>query len=594
MRITVQQYWDLLIDYLRPQRGWVIGLAVLLFANIGLQLINPQIMRNYLDAALGGEDLMVLTEMAAIFIVIAILQQIVAVGVTYLSENVSWTATNWLRYDLAKHCLNLDMSFHNEHTPGEMIERIDGDINALSNFFSQFTLQILGNSILLIGVLILLFMENVIVGWSIGVFVIITLIVINKLRNIAVPHWKESREASAEFYSYLEERIAGTEDIRASGAKDYVMRGYFVKLRRFWETTVKARLMAFALVNITWILFSIGTATAFISGAILFRQGVLTMGTVYLISHYTWMLSRPIERISQEIERLQEAGAGVARIQEFLEIDTKLDDVRVSGTDQGAEKLPRGSLNVGLENVSFYYDDRDAGEDPELILKNITFHQQSGKVLGLLGRTGSGKTTLTRLLFRLYDPQEGQVLLGDTDLRDIPLVDLRQRVGIVTQNVQLFNASIRDNLTFFDPEIPDEDILDVIHQLGLTRWYEGLEKGLDTILAAGGGDLSAGEAQLLALTRIFLKDPGLVILDEASSRLDPATEQLLENALDCLLDGRTGIIIAHRLATVQRADEIMILDEGRILEHGERQTLAADPNSRFYQLLQTGMEEVLV
>lgn len=590
MRVSIQQYWDLLVGYLRPQQGRVTGLGLLLFANIGLQLVNPQIMRNYLDAALSGDTLETLTKMAVVFIVIAVIQQVVAVGVTYLSENVSWTATNWLRFDLAKHCLYLDMSFHNAHTPGEMIERIDGDINALSNFFSQFTLQILGNSILLVGVLVLLFLENITVGIAIGVFVAVTLYVINKLRDIAVPHWKESRQASAEFYSYLEERIAGTEDIRASGAVSYVMRGFHHKLYRFWETTVKARLMAFALVNITWVLFAAGTATAFVVGAVLYREGVLTMGTVYLIAHYTGMLSRPIERISQEIERLQEAGAGVARIREFLRIERELKEV----TDQDERRLPPGSLAVALENVSFAYEDDESGDHPELVLKGISFDLEPGKVLGLLGRTGSGKTTLTRLLFRLYDPQGGCVRLGGTDVRDVLITNLRQRVGIVTQNVQLFHASIRDNLTFFDPEIPDGDILAVIRQLGLTSWYKSLEDGLDTVLAAEGGDLSAGEAQLLALTRIFLRDPGLIILDEASSRLDPATEQLLEQAIGRLLENRTGIIIAHRLATVQRADEIMILEKGQVLEHGERDVLVSDPGSHFYQLLQTGMAEVLV
>jgi len=546
-------------------------------------------MRDYLDAALEGDALATLTRMAVVFMVIAVVQQIVAVGVTYLSENVSWTATNWLRFDLAKHCLYLDMSFHNEHPPGEMIERIDGDINALSNFFSQFTLQILGNSILLVGVLVLLFLENITIGFAIGIFVVVTLVVINRLRNIAVPHWKESRDASAGFYSYLEERIAGTEDIRASGAKGYVMRGFYIKLRRFWETTVKARLMAFALVNITWILFSTGTATAFIVGANLYRQGILTLGTVYLISHYTWMLSRPIERISQEFERLQEAGAGVARIREFLGVERVLKDV-----DIGAEvHLPGGSLSVSLDNVSFAYQDGETGDQPEMVLKGVSFNLEPGKVLGLLGRTGSGKTTMTRLLFRLYDPQGGVVRLGDTNVRGVRVEELRKRVGIVTQNVQLFHASIRDNLTFFDPEIPDEDILAVIHQLGLTRWYGTLEQGLDTVLAAGGGDTSAGEAQLLALTRIFLKDPGLIILDEASSRLDPATEQLLESAIDRLLENRTGIIIAHRLATVQRADEIMILEQGELLEHGGRAALAEDPGSQFSLLMKSGMEDVL-
>jgi ABC-type multidrug transport system fused ATPase/permease subunit len=165
---------------------------------------------------------------------------------------------------------------------------------------------------------------------------------------------------------------------------------------------------------------------------------------------------------------------------------------------------------------------------------------------------------------------------------------------MVTQNIQLFNASVRDNLTFFDRNIPDERILQVLRDLGLWAWYTSLPEGLDTELESGGGGLSAGEAQLLAFTRIFLQDPGLVILDEASSRLDPATENLIERAVDTLVQDRTAIIIAHRLGTVQRADEILILEQGRISEHGPREMLAGDPRSRFYSLLQTGMmEEVL-
>jgi ATP-binding cassette subfamily B protein len=218
-------------------------------------------------------------------------------------------------------------------------------------------------------------------------------------------------------------------------------------------------------------------------------------------------------------------------------------------------------------------------------------------VLGLLGRTGSGKTTLTRLLFRLYDINAGEICLGDVDLRAAKLADLRQRIGIVTQDVQLFQASVRDNLTLFDHSISDERIMQALDDLDLLSWFHTLPGGLDTELASGNGGLSAGEAQLLAFARVFLKDPGLVILDEASSRLDPATEARIERAIDKLLrpDGsrRTCIIIAHRLSTVQRADEILLLEQGRIVEHGPRAQLAADSDSRFSKLLQTGMTEVL-
>jgi ABC-type multidrug transport system fused ATPase/permease subunit len=250
-------------------------------------------------------------------------------------------------------------------------------------------------------------------------------------------------------------------------------------------------------------------------------------------------------------------------------------------------QLPAGPLSVQLDRVSFRYEEGDE------VLRDVSFQLAPGRVLGLLGRTGSGKTTITRLLVRLYDPQSGTLSIGEANLRDIGFADLRRRVGMVTQDVQLFKATVRDNLTFFDSRIPDERILEVLEEVGLAGWLQRLPNGLQTVLGTGGSGLSAGEAQLLAFARVFLKDPGLVILDEASSRLDPVTERLVERAVDRLFAGRTGIVIAHRLKTVQRADDILILEDGRVAEYGRRTELAADPRSRFSALLRTGLEEVL-
>ena len=588
-KISPQQYWQLLLDYLRPQRARVFWLALLLLGNIVLQLANPQILRLFLDTALAGGAMAMLTNLAIWFIVIALVQQAMAIGVTYLGENVGWTATNLLRYDLARHCLRLDLSFHNEHTPGEMIERIDGDINALSQFFSQFVLQVLSSILLLVGVLVLLFLEAISIGVALTIFVVATLLVLNKMRDVAVPYWKQSRAASANYFGFVEERLAGMEELRASGAKAYTMRRFFELLRSFWQTTVRARLMGFAMVNTAWVLFSVGTAVAFVLGARAYQTGNLTLGAVYLVVHYTAMLAMPIQRILQEMEKFQQAGAGIARIQELLAIESKL--APPSGQ---ASSLSSGPLSVTFDRVSFAYE-AGAEEDaaPAYVLHDLAFHLPAGQVLGLLGRTGSGKTTITRLLTRLYDPALGRVQLDGVNVRQLELDELRRHVGVVTQNVQLFHATVRDNLTFFDTQLRDDEIIAIIHELGLTRWYDALPQGLDTVLATDGGGLSAGEAQLLAFTRVFLKDPGLIILDEASSRLDPATEQLIERAVDRLLQDRTAIIIAHRLTTVQRADQIMILEQGEILEHDDRARLAANPESRFYQLLQTGLEEVL-
>jgi len=187
-------------------------------------------------------------------------------------------------------------------------------------------------------------------------------------------------------------------------------------------------------------------------------------------------------------------------------------------------------------------------------------------VLGILGRTGSGKSTLSRLLFRLYDPHQGNICLNQKDLRCTSIAELRRHVGMVTQDVQLFQASVRDNLAFFNRQISDAQLAQVLKDLHLWDWCQSLPQGLNTLLASGSQGLSAGEAQLLAFGRVFLKDPGLVILDEASSRLDPATETLMERAIDCLFTGRSGVIIAHRLRTLQRADLILILENGRVTE----------------------------
>jgi ABC-type multidrug transport system fused ATPase/permease subunit len=617
VKIPLKQYWNLLVDYLRPQWRMAALLAALLFTGIGLQLVNPQIMRRFIDAAKAGTEVSTLWRLAVLFIGVALSQQVTTVIATYVSENVGWTATNALRADVAEHCLYLDMSFHNARTPGEMIERIDGDITALSNFFSQFVIQVFGNALLLVGVLVLLYREDWRVGAALNVFAAIALVALWRTRDMAAPHWKAEREASAEMFGFLEERLAGTEDIRSSGAKPYVMRRFYGLMRGLMQKTLKAVLMFNIMINAIEVLFAVSNAVAFTVSAYLFSLGTLTIGTTYIIFYYSNMLMMPINRITRQMQNLQQAGAGILRIRELL--DTKPDILETE--HPGA--LARGALAVEFDDVAFGYDDAEAKapegdkagepdapekaqtpspegtpeEDKELVLQGISFRLQPGRILGLLGRTGSGKTTMTRLIFRLYDPDQGAIRLGHNgaavDLREVGLVDLRQRVGMVTQNIELFHASVRDNLTFFDEAIPDERILQVIHDLGLGEWYDALPEGLDTELESGGGGLSAGEQQLLAFTRIFLRDPGLVILDEASSRLDPATEHLIERAVDKLVAGRTAIVIAHRLGTVERADEIMILEKGEIREYGERTKLAGDPDSRFYSLLQTGMEDVL-
>ncbi|MCB9076610.1 MAG: ABC transporter ATP-binding protein [Anaerolineaceae bacterium] len=593
MELPLQRYWALLAQYLAPLRLKVGLLAALIFSGIALQLVNPQFIRYFIDTATATGDTRPLYLAALTFLGASLLLQGISVAATYVGEDVGWQSTNQLRADLARHCLHLDMSFHNDRTPGEMIERIDGDVADIAIFFAQFVIQIVGNILLLIGVLIVLLWIDWRVSAALTVYTIIAMVAVTRLRQIAVPHWKAAREASADLFGFLEEHLAGTEDTRSSGAVPYVMRNLFKFNKVRLDTELKGATMTIILVMM-WIgLFTLGQIVALISGYYLFQQGLLTIGTVYLIIFYTGLIFRPLREITAQFQNLQKAVAGIDRVESLITLESKIREAPAA-----RPALPTGPLAVEFQHVTFSY------VDDEPVLRDVSFMLEPGQVLGLLGRTGSGKTTLTRLIFRLYDISTGQIQLsgqsgtngrnGHTiDIRQTTLADLRRRVGIVTQDVQLFRATVRDNLTFFDRSIPDEQILAVIDTLELGSWYNALPDGLDTELETEGHNLSAGEAQLLAFTRVFLQDPGLVILDEASSRLDPATEQLIERAVDKLLQHRTGIIVAHRLTTVERADQIMILENGRIRELGDYSALVGDPTSRFSQLRQTGLMEVL-
>lgn len=580
MNLPFKAYWDLLSQHIRRQKGRFLLLSFLLLGSIGLRIFAPQIMRSFIDSALAGQALRTLTTTALAFIGVALLQQVIAVSVTYVGENVAWTATNALRAELAWHALNLDMRFHNDHTPGELIERIDGDVTELATFFSQFALNLVSNGLLLIGILLALFLEDWRAGLGFTIYSILTIVILGRLKDIAIPHQKARRQAEAELYGFIEEQLAGTEDIRSSGAVDFSIRELFRHQGTILTHNRKAHFKRWIIENAMGLALTTGTLLAIASGYWLFTAGLVTIGTVYLFVHYINLLEEPFWAMTHEIESFQTIGACVERLTEFRNFKPEVVDG--TGTD-----IPARPLALAFEDVTFSYNGNDA------VLSGLSFQLKPGAILGLLGRTGSGKTTLARLIFRLYDVKSGNIKVNDSDLRDAHLNTLRRSVAIVTQDVQLFRASIRDNLTFFDRSISDDRILATLEEMELGDWYRSLPKGLDTELDTGSRSLSAGEAQLLAFTRVFMRNPGLVILDEASSRLDPATEARLERAIDKLLQNRTAIIIAHRLHTVHRADEIMILENGEVSEYGDRKQLAADANSRFYQLLQTGLEEVL-
>lgn len=569
-----------LLQYLRPVKWRLTLLLFILLISIALQLINPQIVQRFIDQATGSGTISSLLALAGLYLGVAVLNQLFTVSLDYLGNDVAWRSTNRIRASLLKHTLRLDMRFHNRKTPGEMIERIDGDVTHMSNFFGMFIVQIVGSFVLLTGILGYMFIYSLPIAATMTAFTCLSVGVMFAIRNLGVKASQAERQANASLFGLIEERISGIEDVQANGGVPRLMNRYHRAMRSVFKSGLKAWMLRVTPWNVTVVLFTISVTAVLLISVRLYLHGQITLGTLFLFFQYTQMLNDPIEQLGNQMQEFQKAKSGMLRSRELLSLQSEI-------KEGDEDELPEGPLSVCFEQVNFSYN------EDQRVLHDISFELKPGERLGVVGRTGSGKSSISRLLLRLYNIDNGAIRVGGVDIRSLRLEALYRRVGMVTQDVQLFDGTLRDNLTLFNPDLSDEEVFETTDRLGLRPWIDAMPHGLDTHLSAGGASLSAGEAQLFALTRVFLTKPSLVILDEPSSRLDAATEATLQTAVDQLLERCTGIIIAHRISTLDNVDKIMVLREGRLIEFGMREALAHNPSSEYFRLLQTDRQEEL-
>lgn len=581
MSPTVKYTISLLKRYLKPYVKLVVILTITIIVYNVLTVFLPQILRTYIDTALTSVlDFQFLLTISLIYIGVSLVYRSLMVYIRYISIKLAWLTTNDLRVDLVFHCINLDMTFHNQKKTGEMIERIDGDATTLSEFFSTFSIFFLGSFLVIIGIIIAIFIEGWIYGVIFLVYIIIAFLAIFLVRNFVAPYWKKVRESTTALFGNIEENVSGLEDIQPNGGSSYIMKRFLDHSR----TNYRDRMNSTFYSRIYFLLVVLMRAVINIAILVVFAYFAIPLGAdigqLYLLLSYASTLIWPIRLIIWQIDMMQNSIANIDRIKEFFDLKSKIKNL-------GERSFPEKDVNLTFEKLSFGY------KEDNLVLQGINFNLQPGKKIGLVGKTGSGKTTIARLIFRLYEPNEGSITVNGFNVSEFPLEELRKNVAYVTQDVELFKASIKDNITFFNKEITNEEIIHVIYELGLKEWYDSLPNGLETVVYSDELGLSAGEEQLLALTRAFLKNPKIVILDEASSRLDPATERQVDQALEKLLLGRSAIIIAHRLPTLEKVDDIIILGKGEIIEAGSRAELVKNPQSLFSELLQKGMEGYL-
>ncbi|GAA4908905.1 ATP-binding cassette subfamily B protein [Stackebrandtia albiflava] len=548
----------------------MVALVLIAVATSVVQLTGPGIQGRFVDTVLASGTPAVLAALGAGYIGVAALSALGRIAVQWVGGRLAWRAGNALRQDLLAHCLDQDLSFYDTHSPGELIERIDSDVERLSRFLSELLVMLLLNSLLVIGIGVMLTTVDWRIGAGFALLLVVALFLVRRLVGVAVTALAEVSARSAEVSGFVEERLRALEDLVPNGGVPGVMTGLNDRsdaLTRAASRAARHQIKWPALIQHVNTVALVGGLAAAVW---LYSRGAIGVGDAYAVMAYLMLMRVPLMVIAGQLNEFDAAMAATRRSRELLAIRPRM--------SYGTTTLPAGALTVDLEDVHFGYTGRP-------VLRDVSLAVPAGHRLALVGSTGGGKTTLARLVARVLDPDAGTVRIGGVDARSVDRESLRRAVGYVTQDVRVLAASVRDNVTLY-AAAPDQAVLTALEAVGLTGWLDSLPHGLDTRLGVDAG-LSAGQEQLLSIARLLLRDPGLVILDEATARLGPEDRAAVASAVETLSRGRTVVVIAHRLDTVADCDSVAVVESGRITERGEYRRLA-DGDSRLAALIAAG------
>jgi ATP-binding cassette subfamily B protein len=547
-------------ELLRPYRRQIALATLLLVAQTACLLAGPALVRYGIDNGLRPGDAGALNTAAIVYLVLAFVGAYLGRLVILMVARVGETFLRDLRERVFRHLLSLGLDFFEREKTGRLVSRMTSDIEALQELVSMGLVMFVQNGLIFFGAIVAIFL----ISWELALFTLLVvppvIIASRWFRRESNRAYLEVRDRIGQNLATLQEGLAGVRVVQAFARERAVTRRFRGTNEAQYDAhleTVRISARYFPFVEFSGVA---GTALIIGIGGWFVNRDIVTVGTVAAFVLYLNNLFEPVQQLSQLYNLVQQSGAALQKLFELL-------DARSSIAERpGAVDLPgRGPLQV--EHVTFGYGDGAP------VLHDVTLPVASGERVALVGPTGAGKSTLAKIIARFYDPREGRVRFGGTDLRDATLRSLRERIVVVPQEGFLFAGTVRDNIRFGRADATDAEIDEAVAALGLTDRFEGLIEGFDTEVRERGSRLSAGERQLVSLTRAALADPTLLVLDEATSNLDPGTERAVEQALERLMEGRTVVVIAHRLSTAERADRIAVIDEGRLAELGTHEEL---------------------
>lgn len=562
-----------LFRYLLAYRQKLMLVFLIMAGTITISMITPLLMERAVNVHVANKDIQGLLVLGGVSLVMFLLYLAGVRARMSIMALVSNQVLVTIRQQLYEHIQTLSFHFFDSRPTGKILARIIGDVNGLRDVLSDSVTQLIPDLLTVFCVALIMVVKNRRLAMAALLTVPLLAAGMFLIETTAHKLWQIFRKKNSNLNAYVHEDLSGIRVIQSFAAEKETRKVFFELADAQRKAFVDAVAVADGfgpVVEITW---GLGGFLLYFIGIRVIGAEHIGIGTFLAFSTYIAMFWSPIRNLANFYNKLTTNISAAERIFELL--DTKA-DIR---DREGAEELPQLKGNVEFSHVSFAYAD----EPERIILKDVSFRVKPGETIALVGPTGAGKTTIVNLISRFYEAQEGKILLDGHDVAWVTLNSLRSQLGIMTQDNFLFSGTIRENIRYGRLDATDEEVVEAARAVNAHEFIEKLEKGYDTEISERGARLSIGQRQLLAFARTMVSEPGILILDEATSSIDTHTELLVQKGIDALLKGRTSFVIAHRLSTIRKADRIFVIDQGKILEEGSHGELM-EKKGAYYQL----------
>ena len=549
------------------QYKWPLLLAII-FATIGsvTQIVGPNRLSEITDLVTeglsGSINLTRISQIGLSLVILYVIGAILSYFQGFIVATVTQRFSKQMRRQISEKINAVPLNYFDSHSQGDTLSRVTNDLDTVSQSLNQSLSSLFPSITLFIGCLVMMFRTNLLLTITSVVAVLLGFILMAIIMAKSQVHFNQQQEKLAKINGFAEEAYSGQQVINAYSATEDMKKEFSDINQDFYGSVWKSQFLSGIMQPLMGFIGNFGYVAVCVVGAVLALRGDITLGVIVAFTVYIRLFSQPLSQLAQAFSNLQSAGAAMSRVFEFLE-EEELDD-----ESEKKQKLRNPEGNVRFENVSFGYN------KDQTIIHNFSVDAKAGQKIAIVGPTGAGKTTIVNLLMRFYETNHGEIVIDGVSTKDMTREEVHDQFCMVLQDTWLFEGTIKENLIYNQQHVSDETVIEACKAVGIDHFIRTLPKGYDTYLDDS-VSLSVGQKQLMTIARAIIKDAPMLILDEATSSVDTRTEELIQAAMDKLMNNRTSFVIAHRLSTIRNADLILVMNEGNIIEQGDHEELMA-------------------